>query len=34
VVQAEGLELQARRRNLTDQDIHNKMVLAPIVGQG
>ena len=34
VAQAEGLELQARRRNPTGQGIHNKMVLAQIDGQG
>jgi cardiolipin synthase len=34
VAQAEGLDLQARRRNPTDQDIHNKMVLAQIGGRG
>ena len=31
---AEGLDLQARRRNPTGQGIHNKMVLAQISGQG
>ncbi len=34
VAQAEGLDLQARRRNPTGQGIHNKMVLAQIGGQG
>jgi phosphatidylserine/phosphatidylglycerophosphate/cardiolipin synthase-like enzyme len=34
VAQAEGLDLQARRRNPTDQGIHNKMVLAQIGGRG
>ncbi len=34
VAQAEGLDLQARRRNPTGQGIHNKMVLAQIRGQG
>ena len=34
VAQAEGLDLQARRRNSTGQGIHNKMVLAQISGQG
>jgi hypothetical protein len=32
--QAEGLDLQARRRNPTGQGIHNKMVLAQIGGRG
>lgn len=31
---AEGLDLQARRRNPTGQGIHNKMVLAEIGGRG
>ncbi len=31
---AEGLDLQARRRNPTGEGIHNKMVLARIGGQG
>lgn len=34
VAAAEGLDLQARRRNPTGQGIHNKMVLAQIGGQG
>ena len=34
VAQAEGLDLQARRRNPTGQGIHNKMVLAQIGGKG
>ena len=34
VAQAEGLDLQARRRNPTGQGIHNKMVLAQIGGRG
>jgi len=34
VARAEGLDLQARRRNPTGQGIHNKMVLAQIGGQG
>ncbi len=34
VAQAEGLDLQARRRNPTGQGIHNKMVLAQIGGEG
>jgi cardiolipin synthase len=34
VARAEGLDLQARRRNPTGQGIHNKMVLARIGGQG
>jgi len=34
LAQAEGLDLQARRRNPTGQGIHNKMVLARIGGQG
>ena len=34
VAQAEGLDLQARRRNLTGQGIHNKMVLAQVGGPG
>lgn len=34
IAQAEGLDLQARRRNPTGQGIHNKMVLAQIGGQG
>jgi cardiolipin synthase A/B len=34
VAQAEGLDLQARRRNPTGPGIHNKMVLAQINGQG
>ena len=34
VAQVEGLDLQARRRNLTGQGIHNKMVLAQIGGKG
>jgi cardiolipin synthase len=34
VARAEGLDLQARRRNPTGQGIHNKMVLAQISGQG
>jgi hypothetical protein len=31
---AEGLDLQARRRNPIGQGIHNKMALAQIGGQG
>ena len=34
VAQAEGLDLQARRRNPTGRGIHNKMVLARIGGRG
>ena len=34
IAQAEGLDLQARRRNPTGQGIHNKMVLAQIGGRG
>ena len=34
VAQAEGLDLQARRRNPTGQGIHNKMMLAQIGGKG
>lgn len=34
VAQAEGLDLDARRRNPTGQGIHNKMVLAQISGRG
>ena len=34
VAQAEGPDLQARRRNPTGQAIHNKMVLAQIGGRG
>jgi cardiolipin synthase A/B len=34
VAQAEGLDLQARRRNPTGQGIHNKMVLVQIGGKG
>lgn len=34
VAQAEGLDLDARRRNPTGEGIHNKMVLAQIGGQG
>jgi phosphatidylserine/phosphatidylglycerophosphate/cardiolipin synthase-like enzyme len=34
VAQAEGLDLQARRRNPTGLGIHNKMVLAQIGGKG
>jgi cardiolipin synthase A/B len=34
LAQAEGLDLQARRRNPTGLGIHNKMVLAQIGGQG
>jgi phosphatidylserine/phosphatidylglycerophosphate/cardiolipin synthase-like enzyme len=34
VAHAEGLDLQARRRNPTGLGIHNKMVLAQIDGQG
>ena len=34
VAQAEGLDLEARRRNPTGQGIHNKMVLAQIGGEG
>lgn len=34
IAQAQGLDLQARRRNPTGQGIHNKMVLAQIGGQG
>jgi hypothetical protein len=34
VAQAEGLDLQARRRNPTGQGLHNKMVLAQIDGRG
>ncbi len=34
VARAEGLDLEARRRNPTGQGIHNKMVLAQIGGQG
>ena len=34
VAQAEGLDLQARRRNPTGQGIHNKLVLAQIGGKG
>jgi hypothetical protein len=32
--QAEGLDLDARRRNPTGEGIHNKMVLARIGGRG
>ena len=34
ITHAEGLDLDARRRNPTGQGIHNKMVLAQIGGQG
>jgi len=34
VAQAEGLDLDARRRNPTGEGIHNKLVLAQIGGQG
>jgi len=34
VAQAEGLDLEARRRNPTGQGIHNKLVLAQIGGKG
>ncbi len=34
IARAEGLDLEARRRNPTGQGIHNKMVLAQIGGQG
>ncbi|PKO22105.1 MAG: hypothetical protein CVU38_11080 [Chloroflexi bacterium HGW-Chloroflexi-1] len=34
VAQAEGLDLDARRRNPTGEGIHNKLVLAQIAGQG
>ena len=34
VAAAEGLDLDARRRNPTGEGIHNKMVLARIAGQG
>ncbi len=34
IAQAEGLDLDARRRNPTGQGIHNKMVLAQIGGRG
>ena len=34
VAQAEGLDLQAQRRNPTGEGIHNKMVLAQIGGKG
>lgn len=34
IARAEGIDLQARRRNPTGQGIHNKMVLAQIGGQG
>ena len=34
IAQAEGLDLEARRRNPTGQGIHNKMVLAQIGGTG
>jgi len=34
VAQAEGLNLEARRRNPTGEGIHNKMVLAQIAGRG
>jgi phosphatidylserine/phosphatidylglycerophosphate/cardiolipin synthase-like enzyme len=34
IAQAEGLDLDARRRNPTGEGIHNKIVLAQIGGQG
>ncbi len=34
LAQAEGLDLQARRRNPTGEGIHNKLVLAQIGGRG
>jgi phosphatidylserine/phosphatidylglycerophosphate/cardiolipin synthase-like enzyme len=34
VAQAEGLDLDARRRNPTGEGIHNKMILAQVGGQG
>jgi phosphatidylserine/phosphatidylglycerophosphate/cardiolipin synthase-like enzyme len=34
VAQAEGLNLEARRRNPTGEGIHNKMALAQIAGRG
>jgi phosphatidylserine/phosphatidylglycerophosphate/cardiolipin synthase-like enzyme len=34
VARAEGLDLEARRRNPTGQGIHNKMVLARVNGRG
>jgi hypothetical protein len=34
IAQAEGLDLDARRRNPTGQGIHNKMVLAQLGGRG
>ena len=34
MAQAEGLDLQARRRDPTGEDIHNELVLAQIGGPG
>jgi len=34
VAQAEGLDLQARRRNPTGEGVHNKMALAQIADRG